>query len=385
MFTQPPARARHLFASHIDDASLSTQSGQLNAEASPCSGKVYTSSTFPRRNPRPAATSRIWMLEAGSRYVEFEEAIAGEGLVSAMCKACSRKISRAPNTQRDISKPKTVKPPSRRISYEDAGALLNKTAIPPSSARLRRPRRNQHLSSFDRPVRSTTPDSIKPFTCSGRQRPSYPRLRHERSGRLTANHAAQPAHPRTISPEAPAGTQPARRIFQCISIFGARAVPHSGLRMGLDRTVAWICGAEHIREVIPPRMIIACTRAGSSEVFPLFRNSVSRTAWDFVAGSAAAPPARPPPVMITSHGVITWHKSSLSAPQDPAKAVAAWTWPSPFAARPSRPASKSGASGRRHRQSFRQQPKRCPSRKARQVFAGNAETCGDVAAAAKNP
>jgi asparaginyl-tRNA synthetase len=34
------------------------------------------------------------------------------------------------------------------------------------------------------------------------------------------------------------------------------SVPHSGFGMGLERTVAWICGAEHIREVIPfPRML----------------------------------------------------------------------------------------------------------------------------------
>src|SRR2546422_417127 len=34
------------------------------------------------------------------------------------------------------------------------------------------------------------------------------------------------------------------------------SVPHSGFGMGLERTVAWICGTEHIREVIPfPRMI----------------------------------------------------------------------------------------------------------------------------------
>jgi len=32
--------------------------------------------------------------------------------------------------------------------------------------------------------------------------------------------------------------------------------PHSGFGLGLERTVAWICGAEHIRETIPfPRMI----------------------------------------------------------------------------------------------------------------------------------
>jgi asparaginyl-tRNA synthetase len=34
------------------------------------------------------------------------------------------------------------------------------------------------------------------------------------------------------------------------------SVPHSGFGMGLERTVAWICGVEHIREVIPfPRML----------------------------------------------------------------------------------------------------------------------------------
>jgi len=38
------------------------------------------------------------------------------------------------------------------------------------------------------------------------------------------------------------------------------SVPHSGFGMGLERTVAWICGTEHIREVIPfPRMIYGYT------------------------------------------------------------------------------------------------------------------------------
>ncbi|HEX9091042.1 MAG TPA: asparagine--tRNA ligase [Anaerolineales bacterium] len=34
------------------------------------------------------------------------------------------------------------------------------------------------------------------------------------------------------------------------------SVPHSGFGMGVERTVAWLCGIEHIREAIPfPRMI----------------------------------------------------------------------------------------------------------------------------------
>jgi asparaginyl-tRNA synthetase len=34
------------------------------------------------------------------------------------------------------------------------------------------------------------------------------------------------------------------------------SVPHSGFGLGVERTVAWICGAKHIRETIPfPRLL----------------------------------------------------------------------------------------------------------------------------------
>ena len=34
------------------------------------------------------------------------------------------------------------------------------------------------------------------------------------------------------------------------------SVPHSGFGIGLERTIAWICGVPHVRETIPfPRML----------------------------------------------------------------------------------------------------------------------------------
>jgi asparaginyl-tRNA synthetase len=34
------------------------------------------------------------------------------------------------------------------------------------------------------------------------------------------------------------------------------SVPHSGFGLGIERTVAWICGLKHVRETIPfPRQI----------------------------------------------------------------------------------------------------------------------------------
>jgi asparaginyl-tRNA synthetase len=41
--------------------------------------------------------------------------------------------------------------------------------------------------------------------------------------------------------------------YMDLRLFGT--VPHSGFGIGLERTVRWICGIEHIREAIPfPRM-----------------------------------------------------------------------------------------------------------------------------------
>jgi asparaginyl-tRNA synthetase len=38
------------------------------------------------------------------------------------------------------------------------------------------------------------------------------------------------------------------------------SVPHAGFGLGIERTVSWICGLEHVRETIPfPRMIYRIT------------------------------------------------------------------------------------------------------------------------------
>ena len=38
------------------------------------------------------------------------------------------------------------------------------------------------------------------------------------------------------------------------------SVPHAGFGLGLERTVGWICGLEHVRETIPfARMIYSNT------------------------------------------------------------------------------------------------------------------------------
>ena len=47
-----------------------------------------------------------------------------------------------------------------------------------------------------------------------------------------------------------------KRLAGTLDLRRYGSVPHAGFGLGLERTVAWICATEHIREVIPfPRMI----------------------------------------------------------------------------------------------------------------------------------
>ena len=49
-------------------------------------------------------------------------------------------------------------------------------------------------------------------------------------------------------------TGPAYEWYLELSKYGS--VPHSGFGLGLERTVAWLSGVEHIRETIPfPRLL----------------------------------------------------------------------------------------------------------------------------------
>ncbi|PYT56083.1 MAG: asparagine--tRNA ligase [Acidobacteria bacterium] len=253
---------------YIDDQkAYLTQSGQLYAEAIAMAlGKVYTfGPTFRAEKSKTRRhLTEFWMLEPEAAYVEFEEIMGlGEGLVSAIVQGVLKNKSRELETlKRDTTKLENVKPPFPRISYEDAVAVLNKNGNPAKFGDdFGGDEETIISSSFDRPVLiHHYPAAIKAFYMQpDAQRPelalAFDMIAPEGYGEIIGG--SQRIHDYDVLVGRLREHRLPEEAFQWyLDLRRYGSVPHSGFGLGLERTVAWICGTEHIREVIPfPRMI----------------------------------------------------------------------------------------------------------------------------------
>ena len=244
-----------------------TQSGQLYIEATAAAlGKVYCFG--PAFRAEKSKTRRhlteFWMLEPEASYAVLEDMMElGENLVSAIVQDVVTHRSRELETVgRDVSKLATVKPPFPRISYDEAIGILQKGGKDAKWGDDFGGDEETVLSSqYDRPVIvHRYPASIKAFYMQpDAQRPDlalgFDMLAPEGYGEIIGggqrihdyNLLVQRIREHGLPPEA-------FKWYLDLRRYGS--VPHSGFGLGLERTVAWICGTAHIREVIPfPRML----------------------------------------------------------------------------------------------------------------------------------
>ncbi len=253
---------------YIDDQkAYLTQSGQLYIEATAMAlGKVYTfGPTFRAEKSKTRRhLTEFWMLEPEAAYVELDEIMElGEGLVSAMVQSVLQNKPRELETlKRDTSKLQNVKPPFPRISYEEAIGVLNKHGNPTKFGDdIGGDEETIVSSSFDRPVIvHRYPASIKAFYMQpDAERPdlalAFDMLAPEGYGEIIGG--SQRIHDYHLLVKRLREHNLPEEAFQWyLDLRRYGSVPHSGFGLGLERTVAWICGTEHIREVIPfPRML----------------------------------------------------------------------------------------------------------------------------------
>jgi asparaginyl-tRNA synthetase len=253
---------------YIDDQkAYLTQSGQLYIEATAMAlGKVYTfGPTFRAEKSKTRRhLTEFWMLEPEAAYADLNDMMAlGEGLVSAIVQSVLKNKSRELETlKRDTTKLEKVKAPFPRISYEEAIGVLHKHGNPTKFGDdIGGDEETIVSNEFDRPVMvHRYPASIKAFYMQpDAQRPdlalAFDMLAPEGYGEIIGG--SQRIHDYDLLVQRLREHNLPEDAFQWyLDLRRYGSVPHAGFGMGLERTVAWICGTEHIREVIPfPRMI----------------------------------------------------------------------------------------------------------------------------------
>jgi asparaginyl-tRNA synthetase len=253
---------------YIDDQkAYLTQSGQLYIEATAMAlGKVYTfGPTFRAEKSKTRRhLTEFWMLEPEAAFVELDEIMQlGERLVSAIVQSVLRHKSRELETlKRDTKKLENIKPPFPCITYEEAIGILQKHGNPAKFGDdIGGDEETLISNEFDRPVLiHRYPAAIKAFYMQpDAQRPdlalAFDMIAPEGYGEIIGG--SQRIHDYDLLVKRLREHNLPEDAFQWyLDLRRYGSVPHSGFGLGLERTVAWICGTEHIREVIPfPRMI----------------------------------------------------------------------------------------------------------------------------------
>ena len=250
-----------------DQKAYLTQSGQLYIEATAMAlGKVYTfGPTFRAEKSKTRRhLTEFWMLEPEAAYAELEDMMAlGEGLVSAIVEGVLKNRSRELGTlERDTKLLENVKPPFPKITYEQALRVLNKRGNPAKFGDDFGGDEETILSKeFDRPVMiHRYPASLKAFYMQpDAERPdlalAFDMIAPEGYGEIIGG--SQRIHDYDLLTKRLRENHLPEEAFEWyLDLRRYGSVPHAGFGLGLERTVAWICGTEHIREVIPfPRMI----------------------------------------------------------------------------------------------------------------------------------
>jgi asparaginyl-tRNA synthetase len=261
--------AGNLFATDYFDLGKAylAQTGQLYVEAAAAAlGKVYCfGPTFRAEKSKTRRhLTEFWMVEP---EVAFNDSDANmrlqESFVSYIVgRALERRREELKELERDTSGLERVQAPFPRISYTDAVAKLNQLGSDIKwGDDLGGDDETLLAREFDRPVFVFNyPKGVKAFYM--KENPDDYRtvlnndcLAPEGYGEIIGGSQREDDYDRLLSRIQQQGLDPERyRWYLDLRKYGTFV--HSGFGLGLERTVAWITGVPHIREVIAfPRQI----------------------------------------------------------------------------------------------------------------------------------
>ena len=247
---------------YFERSAYLTQSGQLYQEAGATAfGKTYCfGPTFRAEKSKTRRhLTEFWMVEPEMAYVDLDENMTwAEKLVGFIVQ---RVLENCANElvilERDTTKLESIIPPFPRITYDEAVSLLKDNGSDfVYGSDFGAPDETILSEQYDKPIMiHRWPANIKAFYM--KRDSDNPKLAlgvdmiaPEGYGEIigggqreddidtlvdTIRHHDLPLEP--------------FKWYLDLRKFGS--VPHSGFGLGLERTVAWICGTKHIRETIP--------------------------------------------------------------------------------------------------------------------------------------
>ncbi|MDQ7841766.1 MAG: asparagine--tRNA ligase [bacterium] len=244
-----------------------TQSGQLYNEAAAMAfGRVYCFG--PTFRAEKSKTRRhlieFWMLEPEVAYLDLDGymALAEDFVSSVVVRILERCREPLAALERDLAPLERVRAPFPRISYDEALRLLSAAGKPVAWGEdLGGDEETAVSQQFDRPVFiHRYPTRCKAFY----MQPDPDRsdvvlgadlIAPEGYGEIIGGgqrvHDLELLRARLAEHGLPESTY---QWYLDLRRYGS--VPHSGFGIGIERTVAWLCGIEHVREAIPfPRLL----------------------------------------------------------------------------------------------------------------------------------
>lgn len=253
---------------YFDEDAFLSQSGQLYMEAAAMAfGKVF--SFGPTFRAEKSKTRRhlieFWMIEPEMAFYKLEDSLQVQEnyvafLVKAVLDNCRLELDRL---GRDVSHLEKMVAPFPRITYTEAIERLHELGFDDIvwGDDFGAPHETAIADSFEKPVFITHyPKAIKPFYM-----PEAPEndqvvlcadmIAPEGYGEIIGGseriHDLETLQARMEDFDL---DQEAYSWYLDLARYGS--VPHSGFGLGLERTVAWISGTEHVRETIPfPRLL----------------------------------------------------------------------------------------------------------------------------------
>ncbi len=264
---------------HGEDAFLA-QTGQLYNEANIFAfGKVYCfGPTFRAEKSKTRRhLQEFWMVEPEIAFCKLEQLLEiEEQYVSYIVQTTLReRAAELKLLERDTSHLERVVAPFHRISYDKAVEMINAASaqgvtVPPNDDPLPpiewggdfgSPHETYIAGQFDKPVFvHHYPTAVKAFYMEPEPgRPEVCRssdlLAPEGYGEIIGG-SERMSDPEVLLAAIDRHELPREAYQWYIDLRRYGSVPHSGFGLGVERTVSWICGLDHIRETIAfPRML----------------------------------------------------------------------------------------------------------------------------------